>query len=407
MQRTKRIARALAAAGLAIVMTVGTAFASYGTGTVTADALRMRSKPNTGSSILTTLYKGTKVEILSAEENGWYKVSYNGKEGYMSADWLNVVVTASTQAPSTAPSEEPPAEDPPAQEPAAEEPAVITVNSTAVVTDGPLNIRTGPGTGYDKAGLLLRGDKVTVLEILDGWYKVSAKGSEGYVSARFIAPDTSGSSGTQNQTQTQPQTQVKTQNALVLSGPLNVRSGPGTSYTRVGSLKVGTTVTVIGKSGQWYQIKYANLTGYVHSDYVTLMEELSSSPAGQAAAALAISLIGSRYVYGAEGPTTFDCSGLAYYIYKQLGYTIARGSSSQYKNSGRFVPLSEMEPGDLIYFFDPKYDGSGGTLPTTHMGIYVGNGRFVHASTTTYRVQYDNVYNSYYTKYIVGVKRIG
>lgn len=405
MQRTKRIARALAAAGLAIVMTVGTAFASYGTGTVTADALRMRSKPSTGSSILTTLYKGTKVEILSAEENGWYKVSYNGKEGYMSADWLNVVVTASTQAPSTAPSEEPPAEDPPAQEPAAEEPAVITVNSTAVVTDGPLNIRTGPGTGYDKAGLLLRGDKVTVLEILDGWYKVSAKGSEGYVSARFIAPDTSGSSGTQNQTQTQ--TQVKTQNALVLSGPLNVRSGPGTSYTRVGSLKVGTTVTVIGKSGQWYQIKYANLTGYVHSDYVTLMEELSSSPAGQAAAALAISLIGSRYVYGAEGPTTFDCSGLAYYIYKQLGYTIARGSSSQYKNSGRFVPLSEMEPGDLIYFFDPKYDGSGGTLPTTHMGIYVGNGRFVHASTTTYRVQYDNVYNSYYTKYIVGVKRIG
>ena len=402
MQRTKRIAQALAAAGLAIVMTVGTAFASYGTGTVTADALRMRSKPNTGSSILTTLYKGTKVELLSAEENGWYKVSYNGKEGYMSAEWLNVVVTASTQAPSTAPTEEAPAE-----EPAAEEPAVITVNSTAVVTDGPLNLRSGPGTGYDKVSLLLKGDKVTVLEILDGWYRVSAKGTEGYVSAKFIAPDTSGSSGTQNQTQTQPQTQVKTQNALVLTGPLNVRSGPGTSYTRIGSLKVGTTVTVIGKSGQWYQIKYANLTGYVHSDYVTLMEELSSSPVGQAAAALAISLIGSRYVYGAEGPTTFDCSGLAYYIYKQLGYTIARGSSSQYKNSGRFVPLAEMEPGDLIYFFDPKYDGSGGTLPTTHMGIYVGDGRFVHASTTTYRVQYDNVYNSYYTRYIVGVKRIG
>ena len=402
MQRTKRIAQALAAAGLAIVMTVGTAFASYGTGTVTADALRMRSKPNTGSSILTTLYKGTKVELLSTEENGWYKVIYNGKEGYMSAEWLNVVVTASTQAPSTAPTEEAPAE-----EPAAEEPAVITVNSTAVVTDGPLNLRSGPGTGYDKVSLLLKGDKVTVLEILDGWYRVSAKGTEGYVSAKFIAPDTSGSSGTQNQTQTQPQTQVKTQNALVLTGPLNVRSGPGTSYTRIGSLKVGTTVTVIGKSGQWYQIKYANLTGYVHSDYVTLMEELSSSPVGQAAAALAISLIGSRYVYGAEGPTTFDCSGLAYYIYKQLGYTIARGSSSQYKNSGRFVPLAEMEPGDLIYFFDPKYDGSGGTLPTTHMGIYVGDGRFVHASTTTYRVQYDNVYNSYYTRYIVGVKRIG
>ena len=120
-----------------------------------------------------------------------------------------------------------------------------------------------------------------------------------------------------------------------------------------------------------------------------------------------MSLVGSPYVYGAEGPNSFDCSGLSYYIYKQLGYTLSRGSSSQYKNNGSFVPMSEIEPGDLIFIFDPRFDSSGGTLPTTHMGIYVGNGQFIHASTTTYRVQYDDLYGSYYTPYIVGVKRIG
>ena len=182
MQRTKRIAQALAAAGLAIVMTVGTAFASYGTGTVTADALRMRSKPNTGSSILTTLYKGTKVELLSAEENGWYKVSYNGKEGYMSAEWLNVVVTASTQAPSTAPTEEAPAE-----EPAAEEPAVITVNSTAVVTDGPLNLRSGPGTGHKAQDSTVLNAEVKVLEeTADGWYKITYSGQGGVATTGYV-----------------------------------------------------------------------------------------------------------------------------------------------------------------------------------------------------------------------------
>ena len=369
----KKMARALAAAGLVAVLTAGTAFASYGTGTVTADALRLRSQASTTSSTLAMVYKGGTVEVLSAEENGWYQVNYNGKEGYMSAEWIKVVTTAGTSAPAdpTTPPEEAPAE------------------TTAVVSDGPLNVRSGPGTDYDRVGSLKKSAQVTILETLDGWYKVSAGDVTGYVSAQFISTD-----GT------------VTQDGLVLSGPLNVRSGPGTSYSRVGSLQAGTTITVHSSSNGWYHITSGSLTGYVSADYVALMEDIGSSPVGTAAAAMAMSLVGSAYVYGGEGPNSFDCSGLAYYIYKQLGYTIARGSSGQYKGSGSFVSLSEIEPGDLIYIFDPRFDSSGGTLPTTHMGIYVGNGQFVHASTTSYRVQYDDLYGSYYTPYIVGVKRI-
>ena len=154
----------------------------------------------------------------------------------------------------------------------------------------------------------------------------------------------------------------------------------------------------------WYQIE----SGYVSAEYVTLVDAdyEGSSSLGASAVAMAQSLLGCRYRSGASGPSAFDCSGFTYYIYKQLGHPIARGSSSQYYNSGYFVSTSEMQPGDLIFFFDRRFDSSGGTLPTTHVGMYAGNGQFIHASTTSYRVQYDSIYG-YYAPYIVGAKRIG
>ena len=131
-----------------------------------------------------------------------------------------------------------------------------------------------------------------------------------------------------------------------------------------------------------------------------------SNALGDQIIAYAKQSLGKPYVWGGNGPNSFDCSGFTYYIYKQLGHPIARGSSSQYYNSGYFVSTDAMQPGDLIFFFDRRFDSSGGTLPTTHVGMYVGDGQFIHASTTSYRVQYDSIYG-YYAPYIVGAKRIG
>lgn len=409
MHYTKKIARSVAAAGLAIVLTVGTAFASVGTATVTADALRLRSEANTGSRTLALVYKGATVELLSEEENGWYKVSYQGKEGYMSAQWLDAVITVTGSAgtaveetpaeehPSAeeAPAQEPSVEDTPAEEAPAETGGVSATSSdsmvgvSVVVTADSLNVRSGPGTEYGRIGSLKKGTELTILEDHGDWYKVTTGKMSGYVSASFVS------------------TEAVTQQAIVLAGPLNVRSGPGTGYSRVGTLKLGATVEVLGSSNGWYQISTGSLTGYVSGQYVSILEELTSSPVGAAAAALAASLVGCRYVYGAEGPTTFDCSGLSYYIFGQLGYKLSRGASGQYTNNGKFVSRADLEPGDLVFFFDPKYDYSGGTLPTTHMGIYVGNGQFIHAATTSRKVEYENLEGSYLSNYIVGYKRIG
>ena len=384
MRCKKRFAKTLACTLLAAALTASAA-AAAGSATVKADKLRLRAAASTSSAILAAASKGSSITLLGTETNGWYKVSYKNVVGYMSAEWLNVTepYTEETAGETAEPAGEAGSTD------TSKDPAAAASDTAPLVTASVLNVRSEPSTAGERLGTLKKGSEVEILETLDGWYLVTAGDLTGYVSAEYISLD-----GT-----------VPEEGVVLYSG-LNVRTGPGTSYSRIGTLKMGSTVTVLGKSGDWYQVSSGSLTGYASAKYISILDDLSSSPVGAAAAAMAVSLIGSRYVYGAAGPSSFDCSGLSHYIYKQLGYTLQRGSSGQYNKNGTFVPLAQAEPGDLIFFFDPRFDGSGGTLPTTHMGIYVGNGQFIHASTTSYRVQYDNVYGSYYTSYIVGVKRI-
>lgn len=306
MNLKAKAVKTAAAAGIILSMCTGVAFASIGSATVTADSLRMRSGAGTDSTVITQAPKGAQVSVEEDAGNGWYKVTYDGKTGYMSGEWLSVSLT-----------------------------------DGAIIQDEPTPQASEP----------------------------------------------------------------EQQRGLITASALNVRSGPDTTYDKVATLRSGMVVDIVADAGNgWYQIE----SGYVSAEYVTLVgaDYEGSSSLGASAVAMAQSLLGCRYRSGASGPSAFDCSGFTYYIYKQLGHSIARGSSSQYYNSGYFVSTSEMQPGDLIFFFDRRFDSSGGTLPTTHVGMYAGNGQFIHASTTSYRVQYDSIYG-YYAPYIVGAKRIG
>ena len=104
-------------------------------------------------------------------------------------------------------------------------------------------------------------------------------------------------------------------------------------------------------------------------------EQTASAPAGSgkaaAAVAAALSKEGSPYVYGAAGPNSFDCSGLTSWAWKQAGVTIPRTSRGQ---SGLpSVPLSELQPGDLVTYYSP----------VSHVAMYIGNGQIIHASTSS------------------------
>ncbi|MET0966799.1 MAG: C40 family peptidase [Nakamurella sp.] len=95
----------------------------------------------------------------------------------------------------------------------------------------------------------------------------------------------------------------------------------------------------------------------------------AGSSAASAAVAAAMSKVGNRYVYGAAGPDTFDCSGLTSWAWKQAGVSIPRTSSGQAGLPS--VPLSELQPGDLVTYYSP----------VSHVAMYIGNGQVVHAST--------------------------
>jgi cell wall-associated NlpC family hydrolase len=92
-------------------------------------------------------------------------------------------------------------------------------------------------------------------------------------------------------------------------------------------------------------------------------------PSGQIAADAAVSKIGSPYVYGAAGPSAFDCSGLVYWAHQQAGQTIPRDSYGQL-GGGAHIDAADIQPGDVVI-----YNGGG------HAGIYVGGGQVVHSST--------------------------
>ena len=292
MIQSRLLRVALLGTVLTAMCTIGASAATLGAGTVTADALRLRSTPATEGEILATVSSGTSVVVLDEAEDGWYKVNYNSVEGYMSSEYLDVATKAETDL---------------------------------------------------------------------GYGKVDADGST-----------------------------------------LNMRAGASTSFDSLCSIPSGTVLELEGVYEGWYKVTYAGNTGYVSSDYITITTEpttASSSALGEQIVALAKQYLGTPYVLGGNGPSSFDCSGFTKYIYAQFGYTLNRTATDQLQN-GVSISRDELQPGDLVFF---KYNTS---KPVSHVGIYIGNGEFIHASTNRYMVQIDQMNSGHYDNVFVYARRI-
>ena len=164
MNFKRKAVKTIAAAGLILTMSTGVAFASIGSGTVTADSLRLRSEANTSSSTIVQAPKGSEVTVEEDAGSGWYKVVYGGQTGYMSGEWLTVSLTDGTVIP-------------------AAQGTASTSKKSGLVTASVLNVRSGAGTGYAKVGSLKSGAVVNILADLgNGWYQIDS----GYVSAEYI-----------------------------------------------------------------------------------------------------------------------------------------------------------------------------------------------------------------------------
>lgn len=218
----------IALATLAMIpMTANNAYVSN-IGTVTASSLNVRSGPSTSYTVVTTVKKNDKVNILQSS-NGWYKIeTSSGKQGWVSSSYISASNSNTNNSTNN-----------------------NTQSNIAIVNTDGLNFRNDAGTSYSIIKVLNKGEKVEVISESNGWSKVKHDSRLGYVAIQYI------DKATTNYT-------IKEVN----TDGLNVRTGPSTSYATIGKLNKGTRVEVISESAGWSKINYNNKTAYVSSGYL-------------------------------------------------------------------------------------------------------------------------------------------
>ena len=210
------------------------------TATVNADVLNVRSGKGTDTSIIGTLQNGEIVTVLDNSDVGWVKIkTASGLEGYVAREYLTGAETPSEPTTPETPSE----------------------TTTATVNADVLNVRSGKGTDTSIVGTIRNGETVTVLDNSDAtWVKIkTSSGLEGYVHRDYLNFGSNAGGGSST---------VKY--AQVTADVLNVRSGMGTEYSKIGSVSYGEIVEVLDDSNAgWAKIKTSSgLEGYVSKDYL-------------------------------------------------------------------------------------------------------------------------------------------
>ena len=109
-------------------------------------------------------------------------------------------------------------------------------------------------------------------------------------------------------------------------------------------------------------------------------------------------MLGKRYLYGGDSPAGFDCSGLVKYSYGRAGISMPRNTKSQRRMSV-LVSMHSLREGDLLFF-----DQEG--KKKSHVGIYLGNGRFIHAPSSGGKVRIDSMNAEYWKKHFVEARRV-
>ena len=193
----------------------------------TTGDLYVRAKPTKNSEKLGVLKKGTAVETTGMK-NGWYKITYKGKTGYISGKYVT------TTKPGTA-------------------------ETTIVYTTANLNVRDKATTEGKKLGVLKKGTAVETLGLKNGWYTIKYNGKTAYICAKYT-------------TEVKPGTEKPTTPAtktVYTTSDLNVRAEPNKNAKKLGVLKKGTEVKTITLKNGWYSIAYNGKTGYISAKYTT------------------------------------------------------------------------------------------------------------------------------------------
>lgn len=252
-----------------------------------------------------------------------------------------------------------------------------------------VNLRSGAGTDNSILFTAPTGTKMIVgSDDGSGWCRVYINGTWGYMSSDYIRQELS---------------MDVTASGWVDGTEVRMRAGAGTDTAILRVTTDGESVEVTGVEGNWYRVNAGGMSGYIRSDYVQLGTRETEAPdadatIGERVVAFAKQYLGVPYVWAGSSPSGFDCSGFVSYVFKNLGYPTYRVAKDIYRN-GYAVSKSELQPGDAVFF-------ASSSEAIGHVGIYIGGGEFIHASSGDGYVTISGLDESYYTRMYVGARRI-
>ncbi len=207
---------------------------------------------------------------------------------------------------------------------------------------------------------------------------------------------------------------------------LNVRLGPGLEYPTAATVGLGAKFLVLERTGQWYRAAFSNgAVGWIASWLVDTREQRlarqrrlamiasgqvrggsaltsaleTASEAGAKIVSLAAKYLGYPYVRGGESPSGFDCSGFVRYVMRQFGVDCSHDSRVLFRQ-GTPVARGQLQPGDVVFFKNTYRKG------ISHVGIYLGDGQFIHASTHRTGVRTSSLGKPYYVERYAGARRM-
>lgn len=279
-----------------------------------------------------------------------------------------------------------------------------------------VNVRKEPNTDSEIVGKIYSGAVAQILAVAgdnDDWFQIVSGSVEGYIKSEyFIYGDAA----------LDVIDQYVTRYAKVQVARLNVRKEPTTDSKRIGYVDEGEKILLLEDCGDWLKVQYTDSKeGYVSAEYAEVVEEFvyaksieeerAELAAKQALAAretvseqkapesttivfpettytsneelrraivdYALQYEGYRYVHGGRSLANgTDCSGFTCYIYADFGYSISRTPDGQYGKAGRAISYEEIQPGDIICY------SSNGGKSCTHVALYIGDGKIIHAANS-------------------------
>ena len=438
-----KIGLMLGATSIITLMATSNVFATN-KGIIASETVRMRSEPSQDSSIVTLISLDEEVEIKK-EDGDWYKVTYDGKTGYVSKD---LVKTDKKEESKSEQKEEPKKETENKKEETNKD------ESTNKDTEkSSLEIKEGVSTTLSKdvslklvaridsceVGKIKKNKKITISQVLNDWCYIETDSQSGWIRNAVLQKAIKEDS--KNDKKEENKEEKNTDKAgYVNTESVYVRKDADKSSEVVDSLVKGDKVIIIGEKDNWYHVEVNGKKGYIATEYISdkkpettsrsstesrkeLKEEnnstknentkketnkkstkkstsSSSKTTGSKIAQYAKKFIGCKYVSGGNSPSSgFDCSGFTCYVYKHFGISLNRTSSGQMSN-GKSVSRKNIQVGDLLIFNNSANNRIG------HVGIYIGGNRFVHAANSTKGVITTSLSDSYYSKRLVGIKRL-